>query len=62
MKPLRALALVLLLLVGAEIWGIAHTPDYAAELAAAKAGYESALADYRQLKKAASAYAAGWTR
>lgn len=62
MRPFRILAAILLLIVGAEIIAILNTPTYSAELAAAKAAYEEAYAEHETLKKAASAYAAGWTR
>lgn len=48
-KPLRLLAAVLLLIVGAEIYGILHTPTYETELAAAKAVYTDALRENRML-------------
>ena len=62
MRPFRILAAFLLLIVGAEIAAILRTPTYSAELVAAKAAYEQALAENRALKKAASASAAQWTR
>lgn len=62
MRPFRLLAAILLLVVGAEIAAILRTPTYSAELAAAKAAYETALAEHETLKKAASASAAQWTR
>ena len=54
-KPLRLLAAILLLIVAAEIIGILHTPTYGAELDAAKAAYETALAEHEALKKEAQA-------
>lgn len=62
MRPFRILAAILLLIVGAEIAAILNTPIYSAELEAAKAAYEDALAEHETLKKAASASAAKWTR
>lgn len=59
-KPLRIVAAVLLLVVGVEVWGITHTPTYEVELANAKAAYEAALKEYRELKTAADAAATGW--
>lgn len=58
MRPFRVLAAILLLIVGAEIYGICHTPTYDAELSAAKAAYETALAEYKALKKAEAATSA----
>jgi len=59
-KPLRIVAAVLLLVVGVEVWGIMHTPTYDRELSEAKAAYEAALKEYRELKTAADAAAAEW--
>lgn len=49
MKPFRILAAVLLLIVGVEVWGIAHTPTYESELAVARAEYNDALREHRML-------------
>ena len=54
-RPLRLLAALLLLVLAAEIWGICNTPTYGAELDAAKAAYETALAEHEALKKEARA-------
>ena len=48
-RPLRLLAVVLLLIVGAEIYGITHVPTYETELAAARAAYTDALRENRML-------------
>lgn len=50
--PLRVIAAVLFLIVGAEICGILSTPTYSAELAEARAAYESAAAENRALRLA----------
>lgn len=50
--PLRALAAALLVIVGAEIWGICHTPTYGAELAQARAEYGAAAAENLVLRRA----------
>lgn len=47
--PLRVIAAVLLLIVGAEIYGICHTPTYSVELANAKAAYQVAMSENRAL-------------
>ena len=54
-RPLRLLAALLLLVLAAEICGILHTPTYGAELEAARAAYETALAEHEALKKEARA-------
>lgn len=59
-NPFRLLAALLLLVLAAEIWGILHTPTYGAELSAAKAAYETALAEHEALKKEALAGASRW--
>ncbi len=52
MRPFRKLALVLALIAGVELFGILHTPDYSAELAAAKAAYHQAESENRALTAA----------
>ena len=59
-KPFRLLAAILMLIVAAEIWGIAHTPTYGAELAEARRAYETALAENEALKKEARARRFRW--
>ena len=46
---MRLLAVVLLLIIGAEIYGITHVPTYETELAAARAAYNDALRENRML-------------
>ena len=50
--PLRKLAGVLLLVALAEIWGIAHTPTYEAELSEARAAYGAAVVENMALRMA----------
>ena len=42
-KPFRIAALILLLIIGIEIYGITHTPTYENELRKAKETYENLL-------------------
>ena len=42
-KPFRIAALILLLIIGSEIYGITHTPTYENELRKAKETYENLL-------------------
>ena len=50
--PLRVIAAVLLLIVGAEIYGICHTPTYSVELASAKLAYQAAMLEHQDLLRA----------
>ena len=59
MRPFRAIAVVLALIVAAEIYGITKTPTYSDELAVARAEYQAALDEHQALKNAVRAIHGG---